>query len=78
VLIKRFFLFIFFLYATLTCTHWKTWKKQKKYKAQKFYIEEEFECLWGVPLGDGGVSSYVTRRRKKKIPTRNTNFVIQI
>ncbi len=55
-------------------------KKQKKYKAQKFYIEHEFECLWGVPLDDGGVNSYVTRTRffYKKIATRNTQKEIQI
>jgi hypothetical protein len=32
-------------------------RRQKKYKAQGFYIEKEFECLCVVVLGHGRVSS---------------------
>jgi hypothetical protein len=40
-------------------------KWQKKYKAQGFYIENKFEYLCVVTLGDGGISSsfLVVRRR---------------
>jgi hypothetical protein len=35
-------------------------KRQKKYKAQGFYIEKNFECLCVITLGDNGRASPYT------------------
>ncbi len=49
------FLFIFLLCITLQTL--ENMRRQKKYKAQGFYIEKEFECLCVIILGHGRVSS---------------------
>jgi hypothetical protein len=65
--IKFFLLSIFFIYCINLHTL-RNMKWQKKYTAQGFYIENKFESLCVVTLGDGGISfSFVVVRRREII-----------